>query len=465
MDTYDVLVIGSGPGGYVAAIRASQLGLKTAIIEKNVLGGVCLNEGCIPTKSLLRNAEVARLVREGSKEFGFSFDKLQLDYSLAFKRSRQVASRLSKGVGFLMKKNNIEVITGNAKLLAKDTVQITPQDGSQQTFQAKNIILATGANPMDITGVVVDGEKVVFYRPAIMAEQLPETAIIIGGGAVGVEFATVWRAYGKDVTIIEMMPHLVPYVDEEVSLELEKAFKKQGIKYLTGTKVKSAKAVANGTLVVVETPGGEQTLEADLTLVGTGFRANTSGLGLDKVGLELDRKGFVVVDERMATNIPGIWAVGDVTGKFMLAHVASTMGILAAENIAGIETETLDYQMIPHTTFCHPQVAGFGLTEAQAKEAGLTVKIGRFPFQAVGKALGMGEYTGFAKLIVNTDNDELLGAFMIGPEVGELLPELTLVQKHHLKVEDIARNIHTHPTLSEVVMNAAEDAEGYSIQS
>ena len=465
MNTYDLIVIGSGPGGYVAAIRASQLGLKTAIIEKSALGGVCLNEGCIPTKSLLRNAEVARLVQEGGKEFGFSIENLQLDYGQAFKRSRQVASRLSKGVGFLMKKNSIDVITGTAQLLANDTVQVTAQDGSQQVFQAKNIILATGANPMDIPGVIVDGEKVVFYRPVIMAEQLPKTAIIIGGGAIGVEFATVWHAYGTEVTIIEMMPHLVPYVDEEVSVELEKTFKKQGIKFLTGTKVKSANATDNGTSVVVDSPDGEQTLEADLTLVGTGFRANTRGLALDVIGVELDRKGFVVVDEHMATNTPGIWAVGDVTGKFMLAHVASTMGIIAAENIAGRETEALNYQMVPHTTFCHPQVAGFGLTEPQAIEAGHSVKIGRFPFQASGKALGMGEYTGFAKLIVNADNDELLGAFLIGPEVGELLPELTLAQKHHLKVEDIARNIHTHPTLSEVLMNAAEDAEGYSIHS
>ncbi len=465
MQQYDVIVIGSGPGGYVAAIRASQLGLKTAIIEKSALGGVCLNEGCIPTKSLLRNAEVARMVREGSKEFGFSFDNLQLDYGVAYKRSRQVASRLSKGVGFLMKKNDIDVVTGSAKLLAKDEVQVTGEDGTQQTLKTKNIIIAAGANPMQIPGIAVDEDKVVTYRPAIMAEKLPKTAIIIGGGAIGVEFATVWRAYGTEVTIIEMMPHLVPYVDEEVSIELEKSFKKQGIKFLIGTRVKSAVSIENGSRVVVETPDGEQTLEAELTLVGIGFKANTKGLGLEEVGVELDRKGFVVIDEHMATNIPGIWAVGDVTGKFMLAHVASTMGMLAAEAIAGKDTKTLDYTMVPHTTFCHPQVAGFGLTEAQAKDAGHSVKIGKFPFQAIGKALGMGEYGGFAKLIMNADNGELLGAFMIGPEVGELLPELTLAEAHHLKVEDIARNIHTHPTLSEVLMNAAEDAEGYSIQS
>ncbi|MCJ7694731.1 MAG: dihydrolipoyl dehydrogenase [Anaerolineaceae bacterium] len=463
MSAYDLIILGSGPGGYVSAIRASQLGLKAAIVEKKSLGGVCLNVGCIPTKALLRNAEVARTLMEGSKEFGFSFDNLTLDFESAFKRSRQVSQRLVRGVGFLMKKNNIDVFNGFARIISNGTVEITLEDGSQKLIETKNIIIATGANPLQIPGLNVDDEKVINYESAIMLNKRPDSAIIIGAGAIGVEFATIWSSYGTDVTLVEMMPHLLPLEDEDASIELERVFKKRGIKFHTNTKVKSAEATTTGSKVVIEGEDGENTLEADITLVSIGFRANSQGLGLEALGVALDKRGFVIIDDRMATNIPGIWAVGDVTGKLMLAHVASTMGINAAENIAGLETAKLDYQMMPHATFCFPQVAGFGLSEAQARQAGFEVKTGKFPFQAIGKALGLGEYAGFAKIIMNEQNGEILGASLVGPEVSELLPELTLARSNHLKVAAIARNVHTHPTLSEVLMAAAEDAEGYSI--
>lgn len=463
MKKYDVIVIGAGPGGYVSAIRASQLGLKTAIVERKDLGGVCLNVGCIPSKALLRNAELAHILRERGREFGFSFENLKLDYSVAFKRSRQVSQRLTKGVGFLMKKNNIEIIQGSAFLPAVGKVNVTQIDGSVEEFEAKNIILATGSTPIDIPGIDVDGEKVLNYIHAIMLEALPKSAVIIGGGAIGVEFATIWNSYGVDVNIIEMLPHLLPNEDEEASIELEKAYKKRGIQIFTGSKVKGVETLTDGTKVLVETPDGEKAIEAKITLSAIGFNPNSKNLGLEELGVNLDRRGFIQVDERMQSNIPGIWAIGDVTGKLLLAHVASSMGIICAENIAGVESATLDYRMIPRATFSQPQVASFGYTESEATAAGFDVEIGKFPFQPNGKALGMGDYSGYAKLIKDKKYGELLGASMVGPEVSELLPELTLAQRSGLTVSSIARNVHTHPTLSEVLMEAAEAAEGHGI--
>jgi len=465
MNSYDVVVIGAGPGGYVSAIRSSQLGLKTAIVEKRFLGGVCLNVGCIPSKSLLRNAEIAHTLRERGKEFGFSYENLQLDFETAFKRSRKVSQRLTRGIGFLMKKNNIDVYMGEAKLSAKDTVEVTAEDGGKENLQAKNIIIATGSHPVGIPGIEIDGKQVLHYEHAIMLDKLPKSAVIIGGGAIGVEFSTIWSSYGVKVSIVEMLPHLLPLEDEEVSTELEKAYKKHGINILTGTKVKAVSAEVDGTKVVVETAEGEQTLGAEATLVAIGFRPNTEGLGLEEVGVILSKQGHIEADERMATNVPGIWAIGDVTGKLMLAHVASAMGIVCAENIAGVETVQLDYRMMPRTTYCQPQVASFGYTEAQAKEAGFDVTVGKFPFQANGKALGLGDCSGFAKIITDKQDSEILGAHLIGPEVSELLPELTLAQRNELTTEQIARNVHAHPTLSEVLMEAAEAAEGHPIHS
>ena len=463
MSSYDVIVIGAGPGGYVAAIRATQLGLKTAIIEKEWLGGVCLNVGCIPSKSLLKNAEVAHTLRERGREFGFSFENLELNFGVALKRSRQVSERLVKGVGFLMKKNNIDVHMGFARFVAKDTLVVTDADGKTSELKASHIIVATGAKPFIIPGVTVDGEKVVSYREAILQEKLPASAIIVGSGAIGMEFATVWNSYGVEVTIVEMLPRLLPLEDPEVSAELAKALKRRKINAFTSSKVESIETVESGVRVKVSSEKGEQILEAEQALIAIGFKPNTEGLGLEEVGVKLTGRGAVEIDERMATNAPGIWAVGDVTAKLMLAHVGSAQGIVCAENIAGVETVKLDYEMMPRATYCQPQVASFGLTEEQARERGHEIKVGRFPFQANGKALGLGESGGWVKIITDAQYGEILGAHMIGPEVTELLPELTLAQMMELTPVEIGRNVHAHPTLSEVLMETAHSVEGHAI--
>lgn len=464
MSDYDVVVIGAGPGGYVCAIRCAQLGLKTAIVDKQWLGGVCLNVGCIPSKALLKNAEVAHILRERSKEFGFSFDNLNLDYSVAVKRSRSTSERLVKGVGFLMRKNKIDVHMGTGKLTAKDTVQVTAEDGKTTELKAKNFVIATGASVAVPPGWKIDGKKVVTYLEAILQTDLPKSVVIIGAGAIGVEFATVWNSYGVDVTIVEMLPRLLPLEDEEVSAELEKAFKKRKIESLTNHRVEGIETTESGVRVTVSSEGQEKkVLEAEQALVAIGFKPNGRGLGLEEIGVKLSDRGAVEIDERMATNVTGIWAIGDVTAKLMLAHVGSAQGIICAENIAGVETTTLNYEMMPRAVYCQPQVASFGITEAQAKERGYEVKVGRFPYQANGKALGLGEATGWVKLITDAKYGEILGAHMIGPEVTELLPELTLAQMMELTAEEIARNVHAHPTLSEALMEAAHAAEGRSI--
>lgn len=462
-ESYDVVVIGAGPAGYVAAIRAAQLGQKAAIVDKQWMGGVCLNVGCIPSKALLKNAEVAHTLRERGKEFGFSFENLKLDYGAAVKRSRQVSDRLVKGVGFLMKKNNITVYTGAGKLTAKDTVSVTDKDGKVTELKAKNIIVATGASAAVPGAWQVDGEKVVTYWEAILQEKLPKSVVVIGSGAIGAEFSTVWSAYGVEVTIVEMLPRIVPLEDEEISKELEKEFKKRGIKILAGHKVEAVETTASGVKVTVSAEGQTKAVEADQALVAIGFRPNSKGLGLEEVGVKINERGFVEINDKMQTNVPGVYAIGDVTGKLMLAHVGSAMGILAAEVIAGLETHPLNYEMMPRATYCSPQIASFGLTEAQAKERGYKVKVGRFPFQPNGKALGLGENVGFVKLVTDEQYGEILGASMIGPEVTELLPELTLAQMMELTSAEIARNVHAHPTISEAIMEAAHGAEGHAI--
>ncbi len=463
MPDYDVVIIGAGPAGYVAAIRAAQLDLKTAIIDKQWLGGVCLNVGCVPSKALLRNAEIAYLLREGGKEFGFSFENLSLDYSAAVKRSRQVSSRLTKGVAFLMKKNNIDVLMGSAKITAPDTVTITSEEGSSKSLTTKNIVVATGASVAIPPGWNVDGKVVVTYLEAILQEKLPKSAIIIGGGAIGLEFATVWNSYGCDVTIVEMLPRIAPLEDEEISAELTKAFNRRKIKTLAGHRVESLLVQDDKAVVKVSSPEGEKILEAEQALVAIGFKPNSRNLGLEEVGVKVNERGMIEIDDRMATNVPGIWAIGDVTGKLMLAHVGSAQGIICAENIAGVDTIKLNYINMPRTTYCQPQIASFGLTEAQAKERGFEIRVGRFPFQANGKALGLGESGGWVKIISDAKYGEILGAHMIGAEVTELLPELTLAQNMELTSEEIARNVHAHPTLSEVIMEAAHAVAGKAI--
>jgi dihydrolipoamide dehydrogenase len=460
---YDVVVIGAGPGGYVAAIRASQLGLKTAIVDKQWIGGVCLNVGCIPSKALLRNADLAHTLRERGNEFGFSFENLQLDFGAAVERSRKVSERLVKGVGFLMKKNNIDVHMGAARLTAKDAVEVTGEDGSKKQLQAKNIILATGAYTAVIPGVEVDGEKIVTYLEAIVQKHRPESVVIIGAGPIGMEFSDIWNSYGAKVTVVEMLPRILPLEDEEVSAELTKLFKRRKVDLLTNHRVEKIETTDAGVRVTVKSEEAEKTIEAEQALLAIGFKPYTEGLGLDEVGVEKTERGFIKVDERMSTNVPGIWAIGDVTGELLLAHVASAMGVVAAEHIAGVETIKLDYRMMPRAVYTHPQVASFGLTEAQAKEQGLDVKVGRFNFLPNGKALGLSENVGFIKIVSDQRYGEILGAHMIGPEVSELLPELTLAQRMELTSAEIARNVHAHPTLSEVIMEAAEDVEGHSI--
>ncbi|MBI5293662.1 MAG: dihydrolipoyl dehydrogenase [Chloroflexi bacterium] len=462
---YDLIIIGAGPAGYVCAIRAAQLGRKAALIDKQWLGGVCLNVGCIPSKSLLKNAEVAHTLRHRAKEFGFSFDNLQLDYSVAVKRSRTVSARLTKGVDFLMKKIKIDVHMGAAMLTSASTVEVTAADGTKQTHTAKNIVVATGAQVGTPPGVALDGKKVVSYWEAILQETLPASAVVIGGGAIGVEFSTVWNAYGSDVTIAEMLPRIVPLEDEEVSKELARELGKKGIKIKAGTKLESIDTAGAKVKVNVSGPGGNETLEADQVLVATGFKPNSKGIGLEAVGVKTGPRGFIEIDDGMRTNVPGVWAIGDVTGKLLLAHVGSAQGIVCAETIAGHETVVLDYDMMPRATYCQPQVASFGYTEAQAKEKGYEIKTAKFNFIANGKALGLGEGTGWIKIVTDAKYGEILGAHMVGPEVTELLPEFTLAHNLELTAEEIARNVHAHPTLSEVIMEAAHGLTGGYIHS
>lgn len=459
-DRYDVVVLGAGPGGYVAAIRAAQLGLKVAIIEKEYMGGVCLNIGCIPSKALLKNAEVAHTLKHRGKEFGFSFDNLSLDYEVAFKRSRQVSERLVKGVGFLMRKNNIEVYDGVGWLTGQNSVHVDLNDGEEVTLEADHIIIATGARPRQLPGVEFDGERIISYIEAITTDTLPEKLIIVGGGIIGVEFAYMWANYGVEITILEMLPHLLPAEEPEVSKVLEKAYKKLGVTFHTNSKVETVEKTDEGVKVTLQ-DGTE--MEADQVMVAINFSPNVENIGLEEAGVELTERGEIAIDASMRTNVSNIYAIGDVATTYKLAHIAMAMGVVAAETIAGHPTVTLDFKMMPRATYCVPQVASFGYTEAEAKEAGYEINVGQFPFQANGKALGLGEREGFIKIISDARYGEILGAHMVGADVTELLPELTLAHTAELTAEEIARNVHAHPTLSEAIMEAAHGVEGEPI--
>lgn len=465
MEHLDVIVLGAGLGGYVSAIRASQLGMKVAIVEKQWLGGVCLNVGCIPSKSLLHNAEFAHILRDRSAEFGISFENLNLDYSVAVKRSRQVSDRLTKGVAFLMRKNQVAVLTGSGRLIADKTIEVTDADNNKSTLTGNHIILATGAHASAIPGIPLDGKRILSYKEAILQTTLPKSVAVIGAGAIGVEFSTIWSAYGTKVSLIEMLPRVVPLEDEESSAELAKAFLKRGIDIFTGARVQAIQAAEDHASVRFILGEVEKSIDVEQVLIATGFKPNSLEIGLEEAGIELDARKFIKVDGQMATNVPGYWAVGDVTGQLLLAHVASAQGIICAEAIAGLKTEPLDYQMIPRVTYSNPQIASFGLTEEQVKAKGLEYKIGRFNFIANGKALGIGENNGYAKIIMNTNSEKILGAHLVGAEVAELLPELTLAAQNDLTVEAIARNIHAHPTLGEAIQDAAHAALGKSIQA
>jgi dihydrolipoamide dehydrogenase len=459
---FDVVVLGAGPGGYVAAIRASQLGLKTAIVEEKYWGGVCLNVGCIPSKALLRNAELAHLVTKEAKTFGISSDgPITFDYGAAFDRSRTVAEGRVKGVHFLMKKNGIQEFTGRGKFTDAHTIEVTGENGSE-TVTFDHCIIAAGASTKLLPGTQLS-ERVVTYEEQILDRDLPGSIIIAGAGAIGVEFAYVMHNYGVDVTIVEFLDRMVPLEDADVSKELAKRYKKLGIKVLTGTKVESIDDSGDKVKVTVSGNGGQQTLEADKVLQAIGFQPRVEGYGLENTGVELTERRAIAIDGHCRTSVPHIFAIGDVTAKLMLAHAAESMGVVAAETIGGAETMELDYPMIPRATYCQPQVASFGLTEAQAREQGYDVQVAKFPFTANGKAHGLADPGGFVKILSDAKYGELLGAHLIGPDVTELLPELTLAQQWDLTVHEVARNVHAHPTLGEAVKEAIHGLAGHMI--
>jgi len=461
--TYDIVVIGAGPGGYVAAIRAAQLGMKVALVEREHLGGVCLNWGCIPTKALLRNAEVARLLGEG-KEFGFSVENVTLDYGAAIDRSRKISARLVKGVETLMKGNHIDVVWGSAKLASPTSVAVTHETGETQTLTAKAVIIATGSRARLIPGVVADGERVLTARHALERRELPKSAIIIGAGPIGLEFATVWRAYGANVTVVEMLDHILPAEDKEAADVLASLFRRQKIQPLVSTRVESVETSADGVQVRVNGPKGEQTLEGDVALVAIGVQPNSEDLGLEAAGV-LTNRGWIKVDGFMRTNVPTVYAIGDVNGLLPLAHVASAQALLAVETIAGHKTKPFDANVMPRGTYTSPQVASFGLSEAKAQEQGLKVRVGKFAFLANGKALGLGDNAGFVKIVAEERSGEIAGAVIVGPEATELLAELVLARTAELTPDEIAHTMHAHPTLNEAVMEAAHGVFGKAIHN
>lgn len=455
---YDLVVVGAGPGGYVAAIRAGQLGMKTAIVEREALGGVCLNWGCIPSKALLKNAEVLSYFHR-AKEFGLSFDNFHADYSVAIERSRGVVGRNVRGVAYLLRKNQVDHIEGTGILKGDGVVEVSPEG---RKISARNIVIATGARPRTIPPLPVDGDRVITSREAIVLSELPSSIVIVGGGAIGAEFAYLYKMYGVEVTVVELLPRLLPNEDEDISPLLQKAFDGHGIKVLTGTGVTGIETRQGGLTVKVEKDGQEQALECEKVLVAIGVQPNVEDLGLESLGIAALNSG-IQVDDNMATNVNGIYAVGDVTGKVPLAHVASAQGITAVEHMAGLEPQALDYVLMPRATYCNPQVASFGLTEAQARELGHQVNVGTFNVQANGKALAMGEAEGMVKLVVDARYGELLGGHMIGPEVTELLGELSMTRLLEGTTLELGWAVHPHPSLSEMLKEAALSAQGRTI--
>jgi dihydrolipoamide dehydrogenase len=459
---FEVVILGAGPGGYVAAVRAGQLGLKTAIIELKYWGGVCNNVGCIPTKALLRNAEIAHIFNHEADVFGIS-GEVTFDFGAAWKRSRTVADRMAKGVHFLMKKNKVTEVDGWATFTDAHTFSVEGPKGTE-TITFDNLIIAAGATTRLLPGTSLS-ERVVTYEEQIMTDSLPESIVIAGAGAIGVEFAYVMANYGVDVTLVEFLDRIVPLEEPEVSAELAKAYKKLGVTVLAGTKVESIDDSGPKVKVTVSpTKGGEnRILETDKVLQAIGFAPRTEGYGLEVTGVKLTDRGAIEIDDYMRTNVPHIYAIGDCTGKLLLAHSAEAQGVIAAETIAGAETMPIDYVMIPRATYCQPQIGSFGYTEQQAKDKGYDVKTAKFPFIANGKAHGLGEASGFVKLVADAKYGEILGLHMIGPDVTELLPELTLAQLWDLTAEEVARNVHAHPTLSEALKEVAHGISGHMI--
>lgn len=456
--SYDLIVLGSGPGGYVAAIRASQLGLKTAIVEKESLGGICLNWGCIPTKALLKSANVFEYINHAA-DYGITVGAPKADFDGMVKRSRDVAKGMSNGVQFLMKKNKIDVILGTGKLMPGKKIEVTAADGKKRIVEGKSVIIATGARSRELPALKQDGKKIIGYRDAMVLPEQPKSMVVVGSGAIGSEFAYFYNAIGTKVTLIEFMPNVVPVEDEDVSKQLEKSLKKQGIDVMTSSEVTAVDTKGKGCKVTVKTPKGEQTIECDIVLSAAGIVANLENIGLEEVGIITD-KGKITVDGYYATNIPGYYAIGDCTPGQALAHVASAEGITCVEKIAGKNPEKIDYNNIPGCTYCSPEVASVGYTEKQAKEKGLEIKVGKFPFMASGKASAAGAKDGFVKLIFDAKYGELLGAHMIGANVTEMIAECVSIRKLETTGHEIIKTIHPHPTMSEAIMEAAAAAYG-----
>ncbi len=462
---FDLVVLGAGPGGYVAAIRAAQLGLRAAVVEEKYWGGVCLNVGCIPSKALLRNAELAHIFQQEAETFGIKVEgTVSFDYGVAHRRSRKVADGRAAGVHYLMKKNGITEINGRGTFVDDHTLSVALTAGGTETVTFDHCVIAAGATTRLLPGTSLS-ERVVTYEEQILTDSLPESIIIAGAGAIGVEFAYVLHNYGVKVTIVEFQDRPVPLEDVEVSAELAKRYRRLGITILTSTRVEGIddSDPAGKVRVTVTRNGQQEVLEADKVLQAIGFAPRVTGYGLEHTGVALTERGAIDVDARGRTNVPHIFAIGDVTAKLMLAHAAEAMGVVAAETIAGAETMELDFVMIPRATFCQPQIASFGWTEAQARELGFDVKVAKFPFTANGKAHGLGEAVGFVKVISDGKHGELLGAHLIGPEVTELLPQLTLAQQWDLTVHEVARNVHAHPTLGEAVKEAVHGLAGHMI--
>lgn len=454
---YDLIVLGSGPGGYVAAIRASQLGLKTAIVEAAELGGICLNWGCIPTKALIKSAQVFEYINH-SEDYGIKVKDAEVDFTSMIKRSRDVAGGMSKGVQFLMKKNKIDQILGWGKVKPGKKVEVEDKDGKKTTYSADNIIIATGGRARELPSLKIDNKKIVGYRKAMTLDKKPEKMVVVGSGAIGVEFAYVYGAIGVEVTIVEFMDRIVPNEDEEVSKALEKIYKKAGMKIMTSTEVTAVDTKGKGCKVSVkDKKGNESTIECDIVLSAVGVVSNVENIGLEDVGILVD-KGKIQVDEYYKTNMPGYYAIGDVTPGPALAHVASAEGIICVEKIAGHHPDALDYNNIPGCTYCSPEISSVGYTEAKAKEAGYDIKVGKFPFSASGKASAAGAKDGFVKLIFDAKYGELLGAHMIGANVTEMIAEIVAIRKLETTGMELVKTVHPHPTMSEAIMEAAAAA-------
>lgn len=453
---YDLIVIGSGPGGYVAAIRASQLGMKVGVVERSELGGICLNWGCIPTKALLKSAQVFEYVQH-AQDYGIKIEGAEADFDGMVKRSRDVAAGMSKGIQFLFKKNKIDHIAGFGKLKAGKKVEVTAEDGSKVDYSADHIILATGGRSRQLPNLPIDGKKIIGYREAMVMDKQPESMVIVGSGAIGVEFAYFYHSIGTKVTIVEYMDRIVPVEDEEVSKQLERTYKKAKMKIMTNSEVTSVDTKGAKCKVNVKTKKGEEVLEADVVLSAVGVSTNLEGIGLEDVGVATD-KGKVIVDDYYKTNIPGVYAIGDIVHGPALAHVASAEGIICVEKISGMDAEPLDYNNIPGCTYCSPEVASVGYTEKAAKEAGYDVKVGKFPFSASGKAKAAGASDGFVKVIFDAKYGEWLGAHMIGANVTEMIAEVVAARKLETTGHEIIKTVHPHPTMSEAVMEAAAAA-------